>query len=186
MTERIVLAVLMAGTAFADQSLMLSPGVMGRFTVPDTTAVAAVQDFRFELRIHGSFNANYSNVWESGLLNIRYGLQGATTLSVFDTSGISGANVWMPVNGRSDIVMRIQRFMSAGRYQVEIWDIDGGNYAIYTGATTKAPKDITAIRNIGGPQTDMNIESDYLLSRTFRPLQGRKSEQPWKLDSRTG
>ena len=172
MIGRIVLAVLMAGTAFAGQSLMLSPGVMGRFIVPDTTAFAALQDFRFELRIHGSFNANpanYSNVWESGLLNIRYGLQGATTLSVFDTSGISGANVWIPVNGRSDIVMRIQRFMSAGRFQVEIWDIDGNNYGIYTGATPTTPKSIVGARSIGGPQTDMNIAWAHWSSSTVPP-----------------
>jgi hypothetical protein len=190
----LVLICLLLPAAFAGQSLVMTPGRSGRYTIPSTPAFTSVSDFRMEIRIHGYSGPNsehYSNVWETGLLNIRYGLKGTNNLSVFDTSGIGLANAWIPMGGRADAILRIQRFMSAGRFTVEIWDTEGKNYVLLQGASPKTPRDISGRRSIGGPQTDLKIGWVRLYSKTV-PVGGAPPSgfddadlANWQLDGNT-
>jgi hypothetical protein len=154
-----LLACLFSSLGFGAQSLVLTPGVTARYTIPDQAPWNQVGDYRFELRVHGlSFPipANYSNVWQTGLINIRYGLQGSSDLSVV-TAGVDSSNTWLPLRGRNDVLLRIQRHMALGRLTIEVWNADGRGYSQMTAPAATTVKNLAGTYSIGGANTDLKV-----------------------------
>jgi len=114
-------------------------------------------DIALEAYDAGSVTTNYSNIWSNGLLNIRYGLAGKKNISVYDASGIPNCNVWVDMTDRTNVLMRIQRYMARGYFEVQIWNADGSNPAVYRGATTTTPRNIAGTYIIGGADTNIRI-----------------------------
>ena len=114
-------------------------------------------DIALEAYDAGSVTTNYSNIWSNGLLNIRYGLAGKKNISVYDASGIPNCNVWVDMTDRTNVLMRIQRYMARGYFEVHIWNADGSNPAVYRGATTTTPRNIAGTYIIGGADTNIRI-----------------------------
>jgi hypothetical protein len=54
-------------------------------------------------------------------------------------------------------LMRIQRYMARGYFEVQIWNADGSNPAVYRGATTTTPRNIAGTYIIGGADTNIRI-----------------------------
>ena len=159
--NKLILIQLLGGALlFGQQSLVLSPGVTGKYTIPSLPKFAAVADFRMEIALDGysgPVGSNYSNIWSNGLINLRYGLAGKRMLSVYDASGIADCNIWVDMTGRTDVLMRIQRYMALGYFEVDIWNADGTNHASYRARTTTTTRKMTGTYLMGGPDTNLKI-----------------------------
>jgi hypothetical protein len=126
----------MAPVAFAAQSLVLTPGTIGSFSLPNTSAFRQPNSLRLETRIH-SWSLSPSASQPATPLFV---LEGMMTIALQPshflvltewmdafTSG-QGNGFVLDIAGRDDFILRVQRDTSQKVLQVELWNVDGSNY----------------------------------------------------------
>ena len=92
----------------------------------------AMTNWRLELRI-SDFQLNHpgpghQHIFVQGTLLLRI-LQGSSNLSLTSFADTGSPTTTISIAGRSDIVVRVQRRHQERRFQIEIWDANGQNYA---------------------------------------------------------
>ncbi len=178
MVATILAAVLLsAASLFAAQSVVLSPGVTGSYTVPSRAPFTTLGSFRIEFRVHGWSQASEtSRLMSVPFFDIRF-VAGSDTIGVTDwvdsfTSG-QGSLIRLGISGRSDFFVRFQRDTVARRLIMEIWDADGSNYGISTlNMDGVGPGAIVGTESFGGPQTNARLAFSRWYSGTV-PTGGR-------------
>ncbi len=84
-------------------------------------------NFRLEFRVHNAAApASNVSVFFINCLDMYIQVQASGLLYVVEQ--VSGANFIASGSARSEMLVRVQRNISAGRVDVEVWDVDGGNY----------------------------------------------------------
>jgi len=142
----------------AGQSLSLTPGSTGAYTIPNSSPYSALGDYRIEVRLHGFSGCpvNYPNIWYFGGIRLRCFLGGGTDLNFQDEPASRG--IVFPMAGRTDATVRFQRHTS-GALDLEIWNTqDGSGYAYYsaTGATV-GPQNVSGSRTVGDNYTSIQV-----------------------------
>jgi hypothetical protein len=114
--------------AQAVQSLKLSPGVTGTFTVPSVSPFPTMGSSRVEMRIH-DFTIPTQNtlLFETPVLRIE--LRPAGELCAQDTlDGMYSYGNYMcaDITGKQDLTLRLQRNIQAGQLQFEVMETQTG------------------------------------------------------------
>lgn len=147
---------LVCESANAATSLNLIPGRTGTYTVPNSGPYQAMQAFRIEFRMHDfePCNGNVSNIWDLGPISIRCFLDGTTDIIISD--GPASRGIIIPLAGRTDFVMRVQR--NGDVLRGEIWNADNTNYKFYsTDGVTGTPQNVSGPKQVGGSTTVIKI-----------------------------
>jgi hypothetical protein len=132
--RNVLLLCLVAVRGFAGQSLVLTPGV--RSTGMNDPNLPAQQAWRVEFQLHGwappSAATSDGFVWALNGIGASASVVPSNELWVTDTrdSVAGGSPCHLPLAGRTDIVVRVQREPQGGqaRFVCEMWNIDGTGY----------------------------------------------------------
>ena len=147
---------------FGAQSLVLSPGQVGPFSVPSKPAFTNAQSLRIELRMHNwTSPSSPTDVFTmAGLIEIQ--LNGKL-ISILEnaaqfTSG-QGIGVSLDLSNRPDFMLRIQRDVTNKILTAEIWNIDGSNYASSSvNYDSVVLQDLSKLNSwVGGNQTSASL-----------------------------
>lgn len=124
---RFLVLLLACVSLFAGQSIRLDAWA-GIF-VPSATCsnISDSSDWRLEFRVHNAA-APASNVSVFFIDCLDMYIQVQTSGLLYVVEQVSGANFTASGSARSEMLVRVQRNISAGRVDVEVWDVDGGNY----------------------------------------------------------
>jgi hypothetical protein len=170
------------------QSLVLTPGAAAESrSLPNTAPYKAVRDLRVEFRLHDYAAPPDWNSWIIQLPDfaVRF-VPADLQLYVSDLVDQPDSRVAaLELKGRKkDILARLQRNFSTKTITLEIWDVDGGNYAISTGQLTGMAPTNWAGKSIKVGGGTMQTRLAYLrLYSTGVPL---KSSPPAHADGDLG
>jgi hypothetical protein len=162
MSGRVSLLLAMAAHGWAYSSLVVGPGVhSAQMRVPAVAPFTSLGDYRVEFRIHDwsvpatTRIVSWGSTYGSGpFLEIRITSAGEVCAGNFvDNLTTRGQFQCANVTGRTDILVRVQRFGSlptevgtVGSFRLEAWDVDGtpipsycGINGLNTGALTGCP-----------------------------------------------
>ena len=129
----LVLLCLVTTSAFAGQSLVLTPGVHS--TAMNDPNLAATQAWRVEFQMHDwappSIATNDGFVWALNGIGASAAVVPGNQLQVIDTRDTipGGSPCNFSLDGRTNVLVRIQREPAANRFVCEIWNSDGTGYA---------------------------------------------------------
>jgi hypothetical protein len=115
-------------TAFGGQSLVLTPGRTGAFTLPNVPAFTSMGSYRIEMRVH-----NYTAVPNGSIFAVNWWGNLASVYFKGDKICASNWQDSMPDNGNerclstgglsNDILIRVQRNTSGMFHSLEVWDV---------------------------------------------------------------
>lgn len=165
---RVLLLALLSLPAWGGQSLVLTPGNTGSFTVPSSAPWTSISDLRITARLHGvSGCPSLSGIFSLGLLILRCG-SSADTINFQDGDASRGAV--LDISGRTDFFLRAQRNAASGDISVEVWDADGTDYASHTSSGAALNSlNLAGSRTIGGTSTTMDV-AWVRISATLVPI----------------
>lgn len=150
---RLAVLLCVAMKACATGSLLLSNTAV-TYTVPTGPPFSALNDFRLELRIHNltpNTAANeYANIWQGGPFAILRGGAGYDTIRIQCSPSVVVAYV----GSATDILVRVQRSGSSGKFFVETFPTNGIGTIRKPegpGSTASGPLNFAGTRKLGGP-----------------------------------
>lgn len=148
----------------ASQSLVLSPGHSGTFSVPNSAPFNGLGSFRLEFRAHNvETPVNQSVVWS---LNDDFVLNqlSQTHLTFSDWkdtfNGGQGNAIFINILNRIDFVVRCQRDVPGKQLICETWNVDGSNYVMQKlpiDTVVESANVTTRASYFGGAQTKLHL-----------------------------
>ncbi len=127
-----ILSVAMATSMFGGQSLTLQPGTFS--SLVNDPNFAANQPWRVEFQLHNWQTPGAASgealLWRMSGIGAEASIQTNGVLRVMDDAEMMSSSVCdMPVQGRTNILVRIQRDPILKKFSCEFWNVDGtGHY----------------------------------------------------------
>jgi hypothetical protein len=170
------------------QSFTLTQGVAAESRpIPNVAPYRAMKDSRMEFRLHDYSPPPDGYSWVVRLpdYSVRF-VQGALQLYVFDHADLPDSKlVSLDLKDRKkDVLARFQRNFSSKTISLEIWDIDGTNYASATYRLTEMPVTNWAGKTITAGGGTMGTQIAYL--RLYSTLVPLRSSPPSRADGDIG
>src|SRR5580698_1947835 len=171
------------------QSLVLTPGAAAESRpIPNTAPYKAMKDLRVEFRLHDYSPAADWNSWVVRLPDfaIRFAPPSSVILYVSDLVDEPGSKIAaLELKGRkTDILARFQRNFASKTITLEVWDIDGTNYAVSVTPLTGMPVTDWAGKSIALGGGTMRTQMAYL--RLYSNVVPLKSPPPAHADADLG
>ena len=160
--------------AFAGLSLILTPGKRSN-PVTDPT-MPANQSWRVEFQLHDwvlpPASIGNSLLWDMGGLGASATVLSNNYLRLYDYhEPVSPSVCDIPLTGRSNVVVRLQRDAGAKLFTCEIWNTDGGNYGQSSQTISTLMPSTGTLGRFGG-ETTAQI-GFYRLMASLLPLGSR-------------
>jgi hypothetical protein len=158
----ILLLWLYPASAEAGLSLVLTPGSTTNSVVDP--ALPSNQSWRAEFQLHDwtvpATGSAYPILWDFAGIGASASLVtvGGGYLRFLDEKDtLSGSVCDIPIVGRNNILVRVQRDLSAMRFVCEIWNTDGSGYAQYALNILTAGTSASSGARIGGSNTNARL-----------------------------
>ncbi len=145
------------------ESLSLTAGTVGAYTVPNSQLYQNVQSSRWEFRIHDwtAPAAGTTKIWDFKSVYAQLTSDSRLNIGTWHDpiSGGTGNSFYFDLRNRSDVVVRVTRDAENLLFYAELWDTAGGNYTIspkYTMASLGSP-DFSGPGALGGQATNCSL-----------------------------